>query len=336
MENKRNGLITATKVLGIILAVCYGITAVILFLVSIGMLFYGIPSMKVIFTLLALSAITVFVLSILGVIFTSKANTYCNKEYCTQAAVIFTVLSCVTPSILSILCAVFLFKSRKMLNESGLPIKKTVVTTSVVGGILGLPMLVVYLGMLIYTIMGDFPESSSSVPNNNSNYEVSQKQDLDDINDTEEYISNTTDKINNSTDSWGEAGDSLDSIGNTGQEIDTTERAEQSQQPVSKDVPTEYKNALRSAKLYSEMLHLSKRGLYEQLTSEYGDKFSAEAAQYAVDNLDIDFKQNALKSAQTYSSMLGLSKQGIYDQLVSEFGDKFTAEEAQYAIDNLQ
>ena len=84
------------------------------------------------------------------------------------------------------------------------------------------------------------------------------------------------------------------------------------------------------------MLHLSKRGLYEQLTSEYGDKFSAEAAQYAVDNLDIDFKQNALKSAQTYSSMLGLSKQGIYDQLVSEFGDKFTAEEAQYAIDNLQ
>ena len=48
------------------------------------------------------------------------------------------------------------------------------------------------------------------------------------------------------------------------------------------NVPTEYKSALRSAKNYSDMMHMSKQGIYDQLTSEYGDKFTAEAAQYGL------------------------------------------------------
>ena len=34
------------------------------------------------------------------------------------------------------------------------------------------------------------------------------------------------------------------------------------------------------------MMHMSKQGIYDQLTSEYGDQFDVETAQYAIDNLD--------------------------------------------------
>ncbi|HPZ00284.1 MAG TPA: Ltp family lipoprotein, partial [Clostridiales bacterium] len=97
----------------------------------------------------------------------------------------------------------------------------------------------------------------------------------------------------------------------------------------------EYQNALARAKTYSDIMHMSKKAIYDQLTSEYGDKFSADAAQYAVDHLNADWKANALASAKTYQETMHMSKSAIYDQLVSEYGEKFTAEEAQYAIDNL-
>ena len=102
------------------------------------------------------------------------------------------------------------------------------------------------------------------------------------------------------------------------------------------DIPTEYKSALRKAKTYSDMMHMSKAALYDQLTSEYGEKFSAEAAQYAIDNLDVDYKANALEKAKDYQEMMAMSPSAIYDQLISEYGEKFTAEEAQHAIDNLE
>nr|DAR16798.1 MAG TPA: Host cell surface-exposed lipoprotein [Caudoviricetes sp.] len=104
----------------------------------------------------------------------------------------------------------------------------------------------------------------------------------------------------------------------------------------SATVPTEYKSALNKAKTYSDMMHMSKKGIYNQLVSAYGEKFSKEAAQYAVDNLNADYKANALKKAETYQSTLNMSASAIYDQLVSEYGEQFTAEEAQYAIDNLK
>ena len=84
------------------------------------------------------------------------------------------------------------------------------------------------------------------------------------------------------------------------------------------------------------MMHMSKQAIYDQLTSEYGEQFPADAAQYAVDNLNADYKQNALEKAKTYQDNMNMSKSAIYDQLVSEYGEQFTAEEAQYAIDNLE
>ncbi|WP_042274662.1 Ltp family lipoprotein [[Clostridium] dakarense] len=105
---------------------------------------------------------------------------------------------------------------------------------------------------------------------------------------------------------------------------------------VEEDVPTEYKSALRKAKTYSDTMSMSKAGLYEQLTSEYGEKFPQEAAQYAIDNVEADWKENALKKAKTYQKDMAMSSSAIYDQLISDYGEKFTEEEAQYAIDNLE
>ena len=101
-------------------------------------------------------------------------------------------------------------------------------------------------------------------------------------------------------------------------------------------VPKEYHNALHKAENYSKMMHMSKQRIYDQLTSEYGEKFDAEAAQYAIDNLNADYNENALKCGENYKKTMHMSKARIYDQLTSENGEKFTAEQAQYAIDNIK
>ena len=80
---------------------------------------------------------------------------------------------------------------------------------------------------------------------------------------------------------------------------------------------------------------MSKAAIHDQLTSEYGDQFSEEAADYAVENLEADYKYNALQSAKIYQDELAMSPNAIYDQLISDYGEQFTEEEAQYAIDNL-
>ena len=101
-------------------------------------------------------------------------------------------------------------------------------------------------------------------------------------------------------------------------------------------IPKEYRNALHKAENYSKMMHMSKQRIYDQLTSEYGEKFDAEAAQYAIDNLNADYNENALKCGENYKKTMHMSKARIYDQLTSENGEKFTAEEAQYAIDHIK
>lgn len=94
--------------------------------------------------------------------------------------------------------------------------------------------------------------------------------------------------------------------------------------------------ALNSAKTYADTMHMSKDGIFDQLTADAGDQFSEEEAQYAVDHLKVDYKENALKAAESYQDDQSMSKDGIYDQLTSGYGDKFTEEQAQYAVDNLE
>ena len=99
--------------------------------------------------------------------------------------------------------------------------------------------------------------------------------------------------------------------------------------------PKEYRNALAKAQTYVNLMHMSKARLHDQLTSPYGEGFSEEAAQYALEHVKADWKENALKMAETYSSTMHMSKARIYDQLTSEYGEQFTAEEAQYAVDTI-
>lgn len=111
--------------------------------------------------------------------------------------------------------------------------------------------------------------------------------------------------------------------------------SQEAQQVEEAEVPVEYANALKKAESYSDLMHMSKQGIYDQLVSEYGEQFSAEAAQYAIDTIDADWNSNALEKARQYQETMAMSPAAIHDQLTSEYGEKFTQEEADYAIANL-
>lgn len=115
---------------------------------------------------------------------------------------------------------------------------------------------------------------------------------------------------------------------------ETEEPAEE--EPSEPEVSTEFESALNQAQTYSDTMHMSKAGVFDQLTSEYGGQFPEDAAQYAIDNVDADWKANALESAKTYQESMSMSKEAIRDQLTSDYGGQFTQEEADYAIENLE
>ncbi|AWY96413.1 Hypothetical protein CB129slpB_1733 [Propionibacterium freudenreichii] len=101
-------------------------------------------------------------------------------------------------------------------------------------------------------------------------------------------------------------------------------------------VPPEYQSAAEKAASYAgSMMHMSKQGVYDQLVSEYGEQFSAPAAQYAIDNVKADWNANALAAAKSYQSTLNMSPAAIHDQLTSSYGGKFTQAEADYALAHL-
>ena len=97
----------------------------------------------------------------------------------------------------------------------------------------------------------------------------------------------------------------------------------------------QYAAALKKAKSYNSSLHLSKKALYDQLTSQVTHGFSSSAAQYAIDHLNADYKENALVQAREYRKYSNISKTEIYSRLTSPSMDRFTKEEANYAIQKL-
>ncbi len=116
---------------------------------------------------------------------------------------------------------------------------------------------------------------------------------------------------------------------------DVASLPEQTVEKEESDIPAEYRSALNKASTYANTMNMSKKGVYNQLTSEYGEKFSAEAAQYAIDNVISDWNENALAKARTYQDEMSMSPAAIHDQLTSDYGEKFTQEEADYAIEHL-
>lgn len=97
--------------------------------------------------------------------------------------------------------------------------------------------------------------------------------------------------------------------------------------------------ALESARSYLDNMAFSRQGLIDQLTSEYGEQFTQEQAEYAVSTLEeageVDWYEEAVESAQSYLDTMTFSRQGLIDQLTSEYGEQFTQDQAEYAAEQV-
>jgi hypothetical protein len=95
-------------------------------------------------------------------------------------------------------------------------------------------------------------------------------------------------------------------------------------------------NAYRSAVSYLDYGAFSRAGLLGQLTSEYGEGYPPEDAEFAVARLEaeggVDWNAEAAEAAQQYLDYSGFSRQGLLDQLTSEYGEQFTPEQAEYGV----
>ncbi len=121
---------------------------------------------------------------------------------------------------------------------------------------------------------------------------------------------------------------------------DTNSNSDSTSSSDSKEdkVPSEYDNALESAKDYNEDQPMSKAGLLDQLTSKDGEGFTQEAGEYAVNHLNANWNENALKCAKDYLKEEHMSRSDLQEQLgssVDDGGEGFTQDQVQYALSHL-
>ncbi len=233
-----------------------------------------------------------FILAILGSVYAHKAQKYWCREYATIAGAMFIILSVINLSLFSVLCACFCMSERNKLNQDmSINIRKPIITWSIIGGISTIILIVtMVLGIAdmvsdTYNIMKDY-DYSCGMPDGDENLTLNEdKEKVDNLN-----------------------------------------------------TPKEYLDALEDADFYARDMHYSKDEIVRVLTStDFGDGYSKEAAEYAVENLvGVNYKENASETAKIYYYDLGIVKEDIKDTLTSEFGDSFTEEEADYAIENLK
>lgn len=153
--------------------------------------------------------------------------------------------------------------------------------------------------------------------------------------DEQEYASIEKDQESYSDDDSDSESEETSSEESDSSDESLSDESDSSEDESNEKVSAEYRAALKSAEYYSNNMHMSKVGIYDQLVSDAGDKFTSDAAQYAVDHVNADWKKNALKSAKSYQQDMNLSTEAIRDQLTSDAGEKFTQEEADYAIKHL-
>lgn len=89
------------------------------------------------------------------------------------------------------------------------------------------------------------------------------------------------------------------------------------------------KNAVGKANNYLSVMAFSKSSLVKQL--EY-EGFSNEDATYAVNKIDVDWKEQAVLKAKSYLDIMNYSRSGLIEQLEYE---GFSNEEATYAVDKI-
>ena len=89
----------------------------------------------------------------------------------------------------------------------------------------------------------------------------------------------------------------------------------------------DYTYAYEEAKSWSKK-HLSQQQIKNDLTKN--DRYSEDASLYAINKLNIDWKEQALLKAKSYQ-MFHYSKEKLVEQLIKY--DLFTQEEADYAVE---
>lgn len=107
--------------------------------------------------------------------------------------------------------------------------------------------------------------------------------------------------------------------------------SEPTEEPVEEEptITTEQENALASGQSYIDTMPFSHQGLIQQLKFE---GFGQADAQYAADNVSVDWNAEAAESAEGYQQTMPMSRQGMIDQLVFE---GFTPEQAAYGADSV-
>ena len=90
----------------------------------------------------------------------------------------------------------------------------------------------------------------------------------------------------------------------------------------------EYTDAYVKALFLSEKSHFSKQKIEQDLTRRH----SEDASQYAINKLNIDWKEQALLKAKSYQ-MFHFSKEYLLGRLINV--DLFTQEEADYAVEQV-
>lgn len=128
----------------------------------------------------------------------------------------------------------------------------------------------------------------------------------------------------------------------TSDEVATEETAEEETEeatPVDEfdSWTSEQQHAYKAGLNYLDFKGFSKQGLIDQLSSEYGDGYPVDVAEFAVNKIEergeVDWVEQAKRSAQDYLDFSDFSKQGLIDQLSSEYGDKYTVEQATEAVE---
>lgn len=103
------------------------------------------------------------------------------------------------------------------------------------------------------------------------------------------------------------------------------------------EMTTTQKNAYKAGLNYLDTVPFSKQGLIDQLSSEYGDGYEKEDAEFAVnaieENGEVDWVEQAKKAAENYLDTMSFSKDGLIEQLESEYGDQYTHDQAVEAVE---
>jgi hypothetical protein len=142
---------------------------------------------------------------------------------------------------------------------------------------------------------------------------------------------------------FGASGGSQNKASSGGNNSETTEQnqsdttireTEETTAPSMPEMTASQENAVKEALSYLDFMAFSRKGLIQQLSSEFGEQFPLADAEFAVayieKNSDVDWNEQAVKSAKEYLDSQSFSCNGLIDQLSSEYGGKFTISQATY------